>query len=113
MSELVVTASLVGAGTPPITGGRAQNSGWLEENPLVQVLIKFPTAGWWQVTGRYKDRELTFSAWASAANLDFLHWRSLENRMPEQTRTIPGSSRKNRVSCTNAINRAIQTNQKT
>jgi hypothetical protein len=63
MATLVVTASRLDAKIPPVTGGSAYDSGWLEENPVIQVPIKLPTLGCWQVTGRYEGRELIFIVW--------------------------------------------------
>jgi len=60
-AELVVSATRLDAEAPAVTGGRANNTGWLEETPIVLVPIRFPTAGCWQVTGRYEDREITFT----------------------------------------------------
>jgi len=55
MAKLVVTASRLDAEIPPVTGGRAYDGGWLEENPMIKVPIKFPTAGCWQVTGETRN----------------------------------------------------------
>jgi hypothetical protein len=63
MARLVVTASRLDAEIPPVTGGSAYDGGWLEETPMIQVPIKFPTSGCWQVTGHYEDREVIFTVW--------------------------------------------------
>jgi hypothetical protein len=63
MARLVVTATRLDAQTQPVMGGSAYNGGWLEDTPVIQVPIRFPTAGCWQVTGHYEDREIKFTVW--------------------------------------------------
>ena len=63
-AKLMVTGRRVDSPAPPLIAGSAYG-GWLEENPSVNVSLRFPTPGCWEVTGRYKDQELTFVIWVT------------------------------------------------
>ena len=63
-AKLIVTGRrLDSPAPPPVEIGRY--GGWLEEHPLVNVNLRFPTPGCWEVTGRYEDQELSFVIWVT------------------------------------------------
>lgn len=63
-ARLIVTGKrLDSPAPPPIVFG--VHGGWLEENPLVSVNLRFPTPGCWEITGRYEDQQLSFVLWVT------------------------------------------------
>ena len=71
--ELTVSARRLDGPAPPLRVTRATNAhhkdfgGW-----AMLVMVEFPTAGCWEVTGQYKDQALSFVVQVGA-------WRGPQN----------------------------------
>ena len=61
-----VTGRRLDAPTPPMLVDQTTTNGWVTRNqPFMLTGINFPTLGCWEITGRYKDEELTFVVWVA------------------------------------------------
>jgi hypothetical protein len=62
---LTVTGRRLDTLAPPLTSDRA-NNGWVHQNqPFMVTGINLPTLGCWEITGHYKDQDLTFVIWVT------------------------------------------------
>ncbi|MBV8051874.1 MAG: hypothetical protein JOZ80_11835 [Acidobacteriaceae bacterium] len=63
--DLKVTGKRLDAPAPPLHVDKP-TSGWVKrDQPFMLTGINFPTLGCWEITGRYKDDELTFVIWVT------------------------------------------------
>lgn len=63
--QLTVRGRRLDAPAPPLHVDEP-NGGWVHlEQPFIVVGFNFPTLGCWEVTGRYRDDELTFVVWVA------------------------------------------------
>jgi len=63
--NLTVSGKRIDAIAPPLQTDGKGNGSWTKNDQFIMTGINFPTAGCWQITGRYNDDELTFVVWAS------------------------------------------------
>jgi len=63
--ELKVTGRRLDSPAPPLAASRA-NNGWVRrDQPFMVVGINLPTLGCWEITGHYRNQELTFVVWVA------------------------------------------------
>ena len=60
--KLIITGKRVDSPAPYLKADHATNA-LLQPQSAMLIGFEFPTAGCWQITGRYEDDELTFFAW--------------------------------------------------
>ena len=67
--ELTATGKRLDGPAPPITMDERANNGWTSDSnhPFMVVGIFIPTLGCWEITGHYKDEELSYVVWVSAS----------------------------------------------
>ena len=63
--ELKVTGERLDEKTPPLIVSNATNAYASDIGSAMLVGVDFPTLGCWQVTGKYKDTELSFVIWVT------------------------------------------------
>lgn len=63
--NLTVTGKRLDSPAAPLQSDGKGNGSWTERDSFIMTGINFPTAGCWQVTGRYEDDELTFVVWVT------------------------------------------------
>jgi hypothetical protein len=62
---LTVTGRRLDSPAPPLQVDKP-NSGWVDSDQAMMVAgVNFPTLGCWEISGRYKDDELTFVVWVA------------------------------------------------
>ena len=63
--KLTVTGRRLDSPAPPLASEHA-NAGWGDrDHPFMVVGIDLPTLGCWEITGHYKDEELSFVIWVA------------------------------------------------
>ncbi|HEY6182867.1 MAG TPA: hypothetical protein VIW67_11500, partial [Terriglobales bacterium] len=60
--RLIITGKRLDSAVPDLKADHATNA-LLRPRHAMLIGFDFPTAGCWQITGRYEDGELTFTAW--------------------------------------------------
>ena len=63
--ELKVTGERLDAKVPPLIVSDATNAYASDIGSAMLVGVDFPTLGCWQITGKYKDAELSFVIWVA------------------------------------------------
>jgi hypothetical protein len=63
--ELSVTGQRLDASAPPLRASRATNAFAPDIQSAMLVGIDLPTDGCWEITGRYRDTELSFVVWVA------------------------------------------------
>jgi hypothetical protein len=66
--KFTVTGKRLDAPAPHMLVDNATTNGWVavaRNQPFMLTGINFPTLGCWEITGRYKDEELTFVIWVA------------------------------------------------
>jgi hypothetical protein len=63
--NLTVSGKRIDAIAPPVQTDGKGNGSWTRDDQFIMTGIDFPTAGCWEMTGRYNDEELTFVVWVS------------------------------------------------
>jgi hypothetical protein len=63
--NLTVTGKRIDAVAAPLQTDGKGNGSWTKDDQFIMTGINFPTAGCWEITGRYGDDELRFVVWVS------------------------------------------------
>jgi hypothetical protein len=65
--ELVITGKRLDGDAPALAADEHANAGWTNDrdHPFMVTVVSIPTAGCWQITGRYKGEELSYVVWVS------------------------------------------------
>lgn len=63
--NLTVTGERLDAESPPLRASKATNAFANDIGSAMLTGVKFPTAGCWKITGKYKDAELSFVVWVT------------------------------------------------
>jgi hypothetical protein len=64
--NLTVSGKRIDAVAPPLqTDGKGNGSWTNKDDQFIMTGINFPTAGCWEITGRYDDDEVIFVVWVS------------------------------------------------
>jgi hypothetical protein len=63
--NLTVSGRRIDAHAGPLLTDGKGNGSWIKDDQFIVTGINFPTAGCWEVTGRYENDELTFVIWVS------------------------------------------------
>ncbi len=61
--QLTVTGRRIDAPAPPLRVGKATNVSAGDIGSAMMVGVDFPTLGCWEISGRYKEAELSFVVW--------------------------------------------------
>jgi hypothetical protein len=66
-SILKVTGKRLDSSAPPFATDQRAYASWTDdpEHPFVVTGIDIPTLGCWEITGHFKDGELTFVIWVT------------------------------------------------
>jgi hypothetical protein len=64
---LKVSGKRLDSSAPPLATDEHANTGWKDDpnHPFIVTGIDIPTLGCWQITGRFKDAELSFVVWVT------------------------------------------------
>lgn len=63
--DLIVSGERLDAQAPPLRASKATNAYAGDIGSAMLVGVDFPTAGYWKVTGKYKDAKLSFIVWVA------------------------------------------------
>jgi hypothetical protein len=63
--NLTVSGRRIDASAGPLQTDGKGNGSWTKDDQFIMTGINFPTAGCWEITGRYENDELAFVVWVS------------------------------------------------